>query len=296
MGFSHDIILVFMKLHLLYILVLAGFSVAALYASELTVIENATLIESDMNDGDSFMVDAGGRQLYFRLYYVDCPETSYSSKPDLERIREQQFHFGLAEPHEVVRYGEAAAEYVDDVLSQPFTIHTSYANAPRRSASSRYYAFVETHDGRDLGYLLIEQGLARIHGKTRPSPNGKPTHTVLEELQDLRTVALLNRAGIWQSTQPKSLADMRKRLRDDEQKLKELQSILSQKRNPDDPPLNLNSASNKELQSIPGIGPATANKITAARPYRSIDDLLNIPGIGPKTLEKISPYVTVKDE
>lgn len=285
-----------MKQYILYFLLLAGcFSVPS-SASELTTIKNATLIESDLNDGDSFMVDTGGRKLYLRLYYVDCPETTYNSKPILERIREQQFHFGLEEPHDVVRYGEQATEYVKQVLSRPFTIHTSYANAPRRSASNRYYAFVETHDGHDLGYLLIEQGLARIHGKTRPSPNGKPSHTVLEELQDLRIVALLNRAGIWQSTQPRVLADMRKRLREDAEKLKELQNNLAQVRTPDDPPLNLNTASNKELQSIPGIGPVTANKITAARPYQAVEDLLKIPGIGPKTLEEITPYITIKSE
>ena len=267
-----------------------------LSASELTTIKNASLIETDINDGDSFMVNADGRELYIRLYYVDCPEAAYNSKPDLERILEQQFHFGLEQPHEVVSYGEQAAEYVKLALSKPFTIHTSYANAPRRSASNRYCAFIETHEGLDLGYFLIEQGLARIHGKTRPSPNGKPSHTVLEELQDLRTVALLNRARIWKSTQPSILADMCKRLREEANKLKKLRYSLAQVHTPDDPLLNLNTTSNKELQSIPGIGPVTANKIAATRPYRSVDDLLNIPGIGPKTFEKISRYVTVKAE
>lgn len=285
-----------MKKYLLQILSLAVCVAIPLSASELTTIKNAKLIEADMNDGDSFMVDTGGRELYLRLYYVDCLETAYNSKPDLERILEQQFHFGLEQPHEVISYGEQAAEYVKQMLSQPFTIHTSYANAPSRSVANRYYAFVETHDGQDLGYLLVEHGLARIHGKTRPSPNGRPSHIVLEELQDLRTVALLNRAGIWQSTQPRILADMRKRLREDAEKLKKIRNNLAQVRTPDDPPLNLNTASNKELQSIPGIGPVTANKITAARPYRFVDDLLSIPGIGPKTLEKITPYVTVKAE
>ena len=285
-----------MKKYLLHILFLVVCVTIPLPASELTIINNATLIESDINDGDSFVVDADGRDLYLRLYYVDCPETTYNSKPILERIREQQFHFGLKEPHDVVRYGEQAAEYVKQALSQPFTIHTSYANAPRRAASNRYYAFVETHDGRDLGYLLIEQGLARIHGKSRPSPDGKPSHTVLEELQDLRTVALLNRAGIWQSTQPHILTEMRKRLREDAEKLKEFRNDVAQVRSPDEPPLDLNTASNKKLQAIPGIGPVTANKITAARPFQSVDDLLKIPGIGPKTLEEITPYVTVKAE
>ena len=56
----------------------------------------------------------------------------------------------------------SAAEYVRQALTQPFTIHTSYAQAPGRSALVRYYAFVETHDGHDLAHLLIEQGLARV--------------------------------------------------------------------------------------------------------------------------------------
>ena len=263
-------------------------------ASELTTINNATLIEDHKNDGDSFMVNVDGRELYLRLYYVDCPETASGSKTDLERIREQQFHFGLEEPRDVVRYGEQATEYVKQALSQPFTIHTSYANALGRSTSKRYYAFIETHAGQDLGYLLVEQGLARIHGSTRSNPAGKPSHTVLEELQDRRTVALLNRAGIWQSTQPHILAETRQRLRDEAENLKKIRDNVNQVRTHDDSPLDLNTASNKELEKIPGIGPVTANKITAGRPYQSVDDLLKIHGIGKKRLEKIAPYVTVE--
>ena len=174
--------------------VLAGCIAIPLSAAELVSINNVTLVDADSNDGDSFRVNADGRELHLRLYFVDCLETTYSSKAVLERIREQQYHFGLEDPHDVVRYGEQATEYVKEVLSRPFTIYTSYAQAPGRSALVRYYAFVETHDGHDLGHLLIEQGLARIHGKTRPSPDGVPSHTVLEELQDLRIIALLNRA------------------------------------------------------------------------------------------------------
>ena len=183
------------KSYLLSVLFIACCIALPLSAAELVSIKNVTLVDADLNDGDSFKVNAGGRELHLRLYYVDCPETTYNSTPVLERIREQQRHFGLEDPHDVVRYGEEAAEYVRQVLSQPFTIHTSYAQAPGRSALVRYYAFVETSSGHDLAHLLIEQGLARIHGKTRPAPDGTPSHTVLEELQDLRTIALLNRAG-----------------------------------------------------------------------------------------------------
>ena len=285
-----------MKKYLLLVLFLAGCIALPLSAAELASINNVTLVDADSNDGDSFRVNADGRELHLRLYYVDCLETTYNSKAELDRIRDQQYHFGLEDPHDVVRYGERATEYVKQVLSQPFTIYTSYAQAPGRSALVRYYAFVETHDGRDLGHLLIEQGLARIHGKTRPAPDGRPSHTVLEELQDLRIIALLNRAGIWQSTQPGILAEMRERQREEAQKLKEFRQKVAKIRTRDDQPLNLNSASKKELQQIPGVGPVTAIKITDGRPYQSIDDLLKIPGIGPKTVEAISPYVTVKAE
>ena len=43
-----------------------------------------------MNDGDSFLVKAGRRELHLRLYYVDCPETTYGSPAEVERVREQQ--------------------------------------------------------------------------------------------------------------------------------------------------------------------------------------------------------------
>lgn len=62
-------------------------------------------------------------------------------------------------------------------------------------------------------------------------------------------------------------------------------------------PINLNTASALELQQVPGIGPATADKILQMRksygPFKSVDDLRAIKGIGPKRLEKMRKYLTV---
>ena len=55
--------------------------------------------------------------------------------------------------------------------------------------------------------------------------------------------------------------------------------------------LSLNSATLAELDTLPGVGPATAQKIVAARPFNSVDDLLDVSGIGPATLEKLRPLV-----
>jgi|ERR1700685_2590537 competence ComEA-like helix-hairpin-helix protein len=60
-------------------------------------------------------------------------------------------------------------------------------------------------------------------------------------------------------------------------------------------PIDINSASSAQLQEVPGIGPATADKILQMRKsygsFKSVDDLLSVWGIGPKRLEKMKKYL-----
>ena len=56
--------------------------------------------------------------------------------------------------------------------------------------------------------------------------------------------------------------------------------------------LNLNTASEKELEGLKGVGPATAKKIIAGRPYNSVDELSKA-GVPAKTIEAIKPFVAV---
>lgn len=69
------------------------------------------------------------------------------------------------------------------------------------------------------------------------------------------------------------------------------------KKKPPPHPVNLNTAGAEELQLVPGIGPATADKIIEARKnygrFKSVNDLQAIRGIGPKKLEKMRKYLTV---
>ena len=62
--------------------------------------------------------------------------------------------------------------------------------------------------------------------------------------------------------------------------------------------VDINSADEKDLDELPGVGPATAQSIIEYRqgngPFRSVDDLEEVSGIGPATLEKIRPFATVK--
>ncbi|MGD0624957.1 MAG: helix-hairpin-helix domain-containing protein [Thermodesulfobacteriota bacterium] len=56
--------------------------------------------------------------------------------------------------------------------------------------------------------------------------------------------------------------------------------------------LDLNTASEKELEALKGVGPATANKIIANRPYKSVDELSKA-GISDKKIKSLNPFVTV---
>src|SRR5437016_3592146 len=56
--------------------------------------------------------------------------------------------------------------------------------------------------------------------------------------------------------------------------------------------VDLNTASQKDLESLPGVGPATTKKIIAGRPYSSVDDLSKA-GVSQSTIGKIRSVVTV---
>jgi competence protein ComEA len=60
-------------------------------------------------------------------------------------------------------------------------------------------------------------------------------------------------------------------------------------------PVSLSSATAEQLDTLPGVGPVTAQKIVAYRqahgPFMSVDGLDAIPGIGPSRLADLRPLV-----
>jgi len=60
-------------------------------------------------------------------------------------------------------------------------------------------------------------------------------------------------------------------------------------------PLDLNTATVEQLDTLPGVGEVTAGRIVAyrsAHPFTTVDELLEVPGIGQRRFEQLKDLVT----
>ena len=141
---------------------------AATASAEWVKLEKVALRSDPSNDGDSFHAACNGKSYYFRLYFVDCPETQERLK---DRILEQAQVFGM-DPKYVLKMGKVAEDFTRDRLKQPFTVWTEWMDAQGASGVPRYFAFVRDAQGRDLGQELVGNGLARVYGAQADHPEG----------------------------------------------------------------------------------------------------------------------------
>lgn len=261
-------------------------------ASPLQTFGGATLLPAEYNDGDSFRVSWNGKSHLVRLYFVDSPETAAQSSTDARRIRAQTRYFGLPDHSHTIRYGKEAREFMEEQLAKPFSVHTSFATAPGRSRTRRIYVFVTTSQGKDLGGLLVKNGLARAYGIGRSTPSGTARDEHAAMLSDLEMSAAMRRTGIWAASEPDRIVSLRAEERREEAELEKISDALHGPVSADEP-LDVNTADIVDLARLPGIGGATAQKIIEKRPFHHVDDLLGVSGIGTQTLEKIRPFVRV---
>jgi DNA uptake protein ComE-like DNA-binding protein len=257
------------------------------------VLENCRLIMNPANDGDSFHASVGEKEYLFRLYLVDAPETDAA---DPARLIEQAKHFGISVP-QVIELGERAKSFVQETLAKPFTVHTRMANAMGRSNSERFYAFVQTKEG-DLGEQLIANGLARIYGRTAPPPGASSSTAERQKLKELEDKAKQHKLGGWaanieRSNAPTESSPTTRSLSSGvANTASSAASSPTTRKNERLFPakFDINTATEKELRLIPGIGPVMARRIIDARPFRSADDLKKVNGIGDRKYETIRPY------
>jgi competence ComEA-like helix-hairpin-helix protein len=60
--------------------------------------------------------------------------------------------------------------------------------------------------------------------------------------------------------------------------------------------VNVNTATQEELESVPGIGATRAAQIIAGRPYGSVEELERLDGIGRAQVESLRPFVKVNGD
>jgi endonuclease YncB( thermonuclease family) len=263
-------------------------------------LDHCQLIPNKANDGDSFHVRANDTEYLVRLYFVDAPETA-SVGP--ERLIEQAEYFGVSVP-QVIEVGLDAKKFVDVKLSEPFTVVTRLAGGLGRSKVQRIYGFVRTKEG-DLGEQLVANGLARIHGTSAPSPGGSSSADEREKLAQLENEAKRRQVGGWGMTgQPSNGIGPQSQASPDASRsipVTRTSSSLAAARSPGEVKnrakektqlgkIDINTATEKELTTVPGIGHVMAARIIAARPFRSADDLKKVSGIGDKKYAQIRPY------
>ena len=279
------------------------------------VLKDCRLIPNPANDGDSFHVSAGEKEYLFRLYFVDAPETDEMTP---RRLIEQAKYFSVTVP-QAIEVGRAAKDSTQEKLSQPFTVFTHMSDAMGQSRLERFYAFVETQQG-DLGEQLVRNGLARSYGFKTAPPGLTNSRIEAQKLQQFEDEAKREKIGAWgvnvgrlsaHAQTPSAfsffVADgktpSRSATPDSPAVLSpvatpaalitrspvEMNGSHAKKKIPLGK-IDINTATEKELTTVPGIGHVMAARIIAARPFRSADDLKRASGIGEKKYKQIRPY------
>jgi endonuclease YncB( thermonuclease family) len=150
---------------------------------------------------------------------VDCNETAAATETDQHRVRDQSSYFGIDDHQVALKSGRRAAEEVRKLLAKPLTVQTAFASAPGRSAKPRTYGFVTLFDGRDLGEVLVVEGLARSYGVRRNTPDGLAAEAAEAKMDDLEIGAAIARRGIWEKTDAQRLVALREQRREEEREL-----------------------------------------------------------------------------
>lgn len=239
--------------------------------------DECRLVADQYFDGDSFHVRHGGETAIVRLYFVDAPETNAAYGA---LVAEQAAYFHTTSAI-VLQNGAAAKAFTANFLAGPFRVITRKKVAPGASRGDRYYGIVE-QNGQRLDQALINAGLARATSEVADYPDRATGLLFGQELRTLEQAADRARRGLWSrptSTVERVVEAIRPFV-------PRSVATFGERR------INVNSATQLELESLPGVGPKMAQQIIHARPLKNMEALDAIPGIGPKKIEALRDLVS----
>ena len=173
---------------LLTAVILALLNPPAQAAKPWQTLEACQLVESTINDGDSFRVHWNGGELTVRLYFADTPEADYRFR---DRTKAQADYFGIS-VEQAVEVGKMASKFTQEALKDGFSVRTRWQGVFSGQKGARKYGIVSVGD-QDLAEMLVANGLARIHGM---GISGK-TWDEVERLKVLEAKAKAEGRGAW---------------------------------------------------------------------------------------------------
>ena len=169
--------------------------------------------------------------------------------------------------------------------------------------------------------MLVRNGLARNYGFKATPPGLSSSRIELEKLQQFENQARQEKVGAWGvgagrlnplAQTPSSFSSF---VPEEKDRLRSARAHSSTVISPVPKPdasisssgsvetnrshakektplgnIDINTTTEKELTTVPGIGHVMAARIIAARPFRSADDLKKVDGIGDKKYAQVRPY------